>query len=250
MTAKGKTPAAPMPSPDRLRTELRRALAEQANPTDAPAMQAYMKSAMPFLGVHADQIRAIVKRTVDGKAFADHEALSAALLRLFRGATHREERYAAIALAASKPAKPFQTPAILPTYEAMIVEGAWWDLVDELAGHRVGGILATHPTPMKATMRAWARDDDLWKRRTAILSQLRFGAETDRKLLYDCIAPSIGSKEFFLRKAIGWALRQYARVEPDEVLRYVRAHAKELSGLSKREALKAQLKSGAIDTVP
>lgn len=250
MTRASKAPAAPMPPPDRLRAEIRRGLEARACPEHAAPMQSYMKSAMPCLGVHADEVRAVVKRATEGKAFADLDALSATLLRIFRGATHREERYAAIAIAATKAARPFQTPAILPTYEAMIVEGAWWDLVDELASHRVGGLLAAHPTPMKATMRAWARDENLWKRRTAILSQIRHRERTDRELLYDCIEPSIGSKEFFLRKAIGWALRSYAYVEPDEVLRYVRAHASELSGLSKREALKTQLKAGAIDAVP
>ena len=80
--------------------------------------------------------------------------------------------------------------------------------------------------------------DRLWKRRTAILSQLTFKQDTDLDLLYDCIGPSLPSKEFFLRKAIGWALRQYAWIDPAEVERYVREHEDELSPLSRREALK------------
>ena len=78
----------------------------------------------------------------------------------------------------------------------------------------------------------------MWKRRTAILSQLTFKKDTDLKLLYDCIEPSIESKEFFLRKAIGWALRQYAWTDPKEIQRYVRVNETRLSPLSRREALK------------
>ena len=87
-------------------------------------------------------------------------------------------------------------------------------------------------------MLAWAGDGDMWKRRSAILCQLGAKAETDLALLEAAIAPSLGSKEFFLRKAIGWALRQYARTDPAWVAAYVAAHDAELSPLSKREALK------------
>ena len=89
-----------------------------------------------------------------------------------------------------------------------------------------------------------ATSDNLWKRRTSIICQNTFKAETDLALLYACIEPSLASREFFLRKAIGWALRQYAWTDPDEVVRYVAAHEHELSGLSKREALKNVGRSG------
>jgi 3-methyladenine DNA glycosylase AlkD len=123
-------------------------------------------------------------------------------------------------------------------YEEMIVTGAWWDYVDAIAGHRLGLLLRRFPAPMRKQMLAWSRDQDLWKRRSAILCQLRFKGETDLELLYACIAPSLASREFFLRKAIGWALRQYAWTDPREVVRYVREHQAALSPLSRREALK------------
>ena len=91
---------------------------------------------------------------------------------------------------------------------------------------------------MRSAMLAWAGGDDLWKRRSAILCQLGWKGETDLGLLYACIEPSLGSKEFFLRKAIGWALRQYAWTDPGEVLRYVAANEERLAPLSRREALK------------
>jgi 3-methyladenine DNA glycosylase AlkD len=91
---------------------------------------------------------------------------------------------------------------------------------------------------MRKEMLAWSRSDDLWKRRSAILCQLTFKKATDLDLLYATIEPALSSKEFFLRKAIGWALRQHAWTDPEEIRRYVREHEEELSPLSKREALK------------
>jgi 3-methyladenine DNA glycosylase AlkD len=161
-----------------------------------------------------------------------------AVLALYRGAKRREERYAAIELTGLAAYADHQTMRSLPLYQELIVTGAWWDLVDGIAGHRLGNLLRRHPAPMKQKMLRWSRDGNLWKRRSAILCQLTFKRDTDLDLLYRCIEPSLGSNEFFLRKAIGWALRQYAWTDPDEVVRYVRAHEDRLSGLSKREALK------------
>ena len=220
-----------------LRT-LRAALVEIADPSRAPAMQAYMKSEMPFHGVGAKPFRATCKRAFAKVALPDAETWRREVLALWRGARFREERYAAVELCADRRARSFQNMSTLPVYEEMIVTGAWWDVVDPLATHRLGDILRGEPKPMKNAMRAWSRDPNMWKRRSAILCQNRFKGDTDLALLYDCIAPSIASREFFLRKAIGWALRQYARTDPKEVARYVREHEAELSPLSKREALK------------
>jgi 3-methyladenine DNA glycosylase AlkD len=128
--------------------------------------------------------------------------------------------------------------AAMPMFEEMIVTGAWWDYVDAIAGRQVGEILRKDPRRMKPMMRRWASDDHMWKRRTAILCQLGFKGETDLELLYHCIEANVAHKNFFIRKAIGWALRQYAWTDPKEVGRYVRAHRDELSPLSMREATK------------
>ena len=121
--------------------------------------------------------------------------------------------------------------------EEMVVTGAWWDYVDAIAGRGMGAMLAAHPRPVKAALREWAKDDDIWKRRTAILAQLKAKGETDTALLADAIRPSIGDPEFFLRKGIGWALREYSKTDPAWVLTFVEAHPG-LSALSRREALK------------
>jgi 3-methyladenine DNA glycosylase AlkD len=226
------------PSLSRLPSILRRELRKSAIAENAPAMQAYMKSAMPYLGVSAVPMRAVCKRVFADHAIVDAAAWRRDALEVWRGAQYREERYAAIELTGDKRARPFQTMDALPMYEEMIVSGAWWDTVDSVAVHRLDALLRADPRSMKKTMRAWSRSSDMWKRRSAIICQVTFKKETDTDLLYACIEPAIASKEFFLRKAIGWALRAYAWHAPDEVVRYVRAHEGELSGLSKREALK------------
>ncbi len=218
---------------------LRAALREQANPDNAGPMQAYMKSAMPYLGIKSTPLALICREHFAAHRLAGYESWRDTVLELWRDAEYREERYAAIALARYRFYAEYQQLKALPMYREMIVTGAWWDYVDNIAEYLVGGLLRRYPAAMAKTMRAWAKGEDMWLRRSAIICQMHFKQETDLRLLYDCIEPSIESREFFLRKAIGWALRQYARVDAREVRRYVKANRSRLSGLSQREALKA-----------
>ena len=227
-----------MPAKTDLAVSIHAALAAVADPARAPGMQAYMKSAMPYLGVAAGPLRQTCRALFRDLTWPDSAAWQADVLAIWRGAQFREERYAAIELTGVRAARPFQTLAALPMYEEMIVSGAWWDTVDNIVGQRFWTLLENEGAAMKQAMRAWSTDADMWKRRSAILCQLKGKRETDLELLYACIEPSIESKEFFLRKAIGWALRQYAWTDADEVRRYVSANADRLSGLSRREALK------------
>ena len=197
-----------------------------------------MKSAMPFHGVDTTTLRVITKRMFAAHPVADAAAWRRDVLAIWRGARFREEKYAAIELAGDPRARPFQKMAAFPMYEEMIVTGAWWDLVDALATKRLGDLLRNEPGPMRKAMRAWSRDPDMWKRRSAILCQVTFREKTDLGLLFALIEPSLGSKEFFLRKAIGWALRSYAWTDERPVVRYVEANRARLSPLSVREALK------------
>ncbi|HEU5161528.1 MAG TPA: DNA alkylation repair protein [Thermoanaerobaculia bacterium] len=217
---------------------LRSSLRAIADPARAEGARAYMKSEMPFHGVGAVPLRKTCRALFEALEFETEGAWRAAVLDLWRNAKFREERYAAVELSGIRAARAWQTMRALPMYEEMIVSGAWWDFVDAIASHRLGAILRNEPAAMRRAMLAWSRDPDLWKRRSAILCQLGFKDATDLPLLYACIEPSLGSKEFFLRKAIGWALRQYAWTDPDEVRRYVRANEERMSGLTKREALK------------
>jgi 3-methyladenine DNA glycosylase AlkD len=201
-------------------------------------MQAYMKSAMPYHGVAAPVLKKLVRQLSADLKFGSAADWQEAVLTLWREARFREERYVAIELCLLRSVAAFQTPAVLPMYEEMIVSGAWWDFVDAIASNCVGTLLKRFSQPIGWEMRQWSRCSDMWKRRTSILCQLKFKKDTDLRLLYSCIEPSLDSREFFLRKAIGWALRQYAWSDAGEIRRYVREHEGRLSPLSKREALK------------
>jgi 3-methyladenine DNA glycosylase AlkD len=218
--------------------KLREALRQAGDPVRASAMQAYMKSAMQYHGVPTPLLRQICKATFADLQFQTRLQWQDQVLELWRNACFREERYAALHLAGDKRALPFQTLSAMKMFEELIVTGAWWDYVDDIASHRVGPILRDYPVPMRRKMLSWSKSGNLWKRRTAIICQLGFKAETDLKLLYACIEPSLGSREFFLQKAIGWALRQYAWIDNAEIKRYVRLNRTRLSALSCREALK------------
>ncbi len=240
-----------LPAADQaLIADVKAELAAVADPELAASYQSYMKSSMPFRGM-----RSAVSRTIQKAAFARHpldgwDAWHDTVLALWRGAEYREERYAAIGLSQHGSYADHQTRETLPMYEELIVTGAWWDYVDSIANHSLGTLLRRYPRFTKHGMRQWSTHADMWKRRSSIICQLSFKDDIDLDLLYDCIEPNMADREFFIRKAIGWALRQHAWTDPDEVVRYVTANADRLSGLSKREALKNVLKSGAIDTVP
>jgi len=216
---------------------MRSALAAAADPERAPRMQAYMKSEMPYRGITAPDMRAISKRVFAEHPISSCEEWQSAVLELWREARFREERYAAIELLAQRRHRDCRTPDVLPIYEEMITTGAWWDYVDEVSQH-VGNLLRSHPELMKPVMRAWSTDKSLWKRRVSIICQITFKKETDLDLLYSNIEPNLAERNFFIRKAIGWALRAYAWTDPVEVQRYVAQNEARLSGLSRREALK------------
>lgn len=220
-----------------LATAVRAALAAAADPERAAGMRAYMKSEMPYRGIRSADMRAISKRVFAEHPLESCEEWLAAILKLWRGAQFREERYAALELLAQKRHRDCRTPAVLPMYEELITTGAWWDYVDETA-HHVGDLLRSYPKQVRPVMRAWSHDDDIWKRRVSIICQISFKRETDLELLYANIEPNLADRSFWIRKAIGWALRAYAWTNPKEVERYVVANQARLSGLSRREALK------------
>jgi len=200
-------------------------------------MQAYMKSTMPYYGLSSAQVDAICKQVFAEHPFPSCDDWRAAIVELWRRARYREERYAAIRLVFYKRHRECWTPDLMQMLEEMIVSGAWWDYVDALA-QVVGELLRAHPKQIRPLMRAWSKDENLWKRRVSIICQNSFKRDTDLKLLYANIEPNLADRDFFIRKAIGWALRAYAWTDPKEVARYVREHEAQLSGLSRREALK------------
>jgi len=218
-------------------TAARDGLADLADPRKAPDMQRYMKSEMPFRGVPSPERRTLGKRLFDAHPLSDVDEWRTTVLSLWRDAEYREERYVAIDLSGHRRYAGWQTPDLLPMYEEMIVSGAWWDFVDELANRRVGPLLRAHRAALSPVLRRWATDADLWRRRTSIICQLGFKEDTDTDLLTYAIEANVGDRDFFIRKGIGWALRQFARTEPSWVRAFVDAHPA-LSPLSRKEATK------------
>jgi 3-methyladenine DNA glycosylase AlkD len=211
---------------------IRDGLAGLANPAKAPDMQAYMKSAMPFYGVQKPARAQLARAVFDAHPLDDFDAWQRTIQTMWRDATHREERYLALALLQDRRYRAYRTMRALPLYEELIVTGAWWDFVDEVSAGPLGALLPE----VAPTLRDWSTDAVMWKRRASIIAQVRRKRDTDFELLTACIEPNRGDREFFIRKAIGWALRAYAWVEPEVVIAYCDTH--ELSPLSRREALK------------
>jgi 3-methyladenine DNA glycosylase AlkD len=164
-------------------------------------------------------------------------ALRAAVDELWDGARFREERYLALSLTGHRRHLRWLEPSWVPLYHHWIVSGAWWDFTDEIASKRIGPLLRADPAAVLPVVREWISDPDRWLRRTAVICQLGSGEATDTALLAEAIEANLADPDFFLRKAVGWALRRHARTDPDWVRTFVADHPG-LSPLSRREALR------------
>lgn len=195
---------------------VRAALKAVADPSRSAAMSAYMRDQFPFLGVTAALRRQATRR------FLSREAEWGLIFSLF-DAPERELNYVGV----DAVHRAHLSHADLPKLRQLVMTKPWWDTVDSLA--KAVGSVATADD-----MREWAVDKHLWVRRAALLHQL--GRAPDTELLAELIELNLGSGEFFIDKAIGWALRDAARHDPEWVRRYVAAT--DLAPLSRREALK------------
>lgn len=214
---------------------IRSSLHSAADATRGLGAQAYMKSDMPSLGVRVPEVRKIVKAAAKQFPVKSPDDLRSAVLELWRHAEAREERYAAIDLTGLRMVK--EDLHMLPIYEEIIRTGAWWDLVDGVT-HRICGLLLAHRSTMTPVLLQWSKDDDMWVRRAAITAQLGAKSKTDAGLLAEVISPNLSDNEFFIRKAIGWALREYSKTDPEWVRAFASSNAGALSPLSTREALR------------
>lgn len=221
---------------------VRDGLASAGDPARAVQQQAYMKSAMPYYGLTAAELKALLRPILVEHRFEERAEWETTARLLWDVATHREERYAAIALLRHRHYHPWVDADLVPLLEHLVRTGAWWDYVDEIASHLVGQVLLEDRPTLTPLMIDWAQDDHLWVRRTAMLCQLRHREQTDTDLLEHALVANLDDtalgKEFFIRKALGWALREHAKTDAAWVLDFVGTHADRLSGLSRREALK------------
>jgi 3-methyladenine DNA glycosylase AlkD len=222
--------------PPTLAAALRDGLAQLADAEAAPPMQAYMKSAMPFRGVKTPARVAMVRRVVVERPPGDRAGWESTVLSLWDGAEYREERYVALDLCGHRSARRWQDAETISLYDHFIVDGAWWDLVDPVATRLVGPVLVADRRRVEPIVRRWSVDADMWRRRAAILVQIGARHATDVALLADVIDANADGADFFIRKAIGWALRECAKTNPQWVRAFVDARAGRLSPLSVREA--------------
>ncbi|MFI7343011.1 DNA alkylation repair protein [Streptomyces sp. NPDC050085] len=205
-----------------------------ADPERAAAMRAYMKDVAPFLGLPSPVRKELTKAVLDGTPRPDEADLTAVALRCW---ALPEREYAYFAVDYLRRHVRRLSSGFLPVARHLVTTGPWWDTVDLLAAHVVGGLVAADPK-LTADMDAWIEDPDLWVARTALLHQLRHKDATDEQRLFAYCLRQAGHQDFFVRKAIGWALREYAKTDPAAVRAFVAGHRDVLAPLSVREALK------------
>ncbi|MEV0979034.1 DNA alkylation repair protein [Streptomyces sp. NPDC049915] len=205
-----------------------------ADPERAGAMRAYMKDVAPFLGIATPERRGLSRTVLSGTARPGEADCAAIALRCW-ALPEREYHYFAVDYLRRHVGRC--SSAFLPVVRHLITTVPWWDTVDLLAAHVVGPLVAADPG-LATAMDAWIADDDLWPARTALLHQLRFKEDTDTERLFGYCLRRSGHPDFFIRKAIGWALREYAKTDPDAVRAFLARERGRFAALTVREALK------------
>ncbi len=206
---------------------------QNADPAQAAPMKKYMRGQFEYLGIKTPQNVALQKDFFAEHGFPKLSDLEIVLRDLW-SLPQREFQYVAVGLLGrfnkEIPAK------FIKTIEYLIITKSWWDTVDSIAGGTVGVHFRRFPEVREKYLATWRASDNFWLRRTIILFQLNYKKETDFALLSEIICENLNSKEFFINKAIGWSLRQYARVDANAVKKFVRSTS--LHPLSRREAMK------------
>jgi len=224
-----------MDNPQKIIKKLETEFVKIADSIKAKDQQRYMKSKLPFFGVSLPDVRKISKTIFKDFVPEDNHEYCETLLYLFENAKQREIWYAAETYASKF--KVFISEKNLDVYLKVIRIARWWDIVDPFAANLVGkALLESKYKHMFANK--WIVDEDMWVRRTALLFQLKYKDRTDFDLLSELILKVAHEKEFFIRKAIGWSLREYSKTNPDAVKRFIEQNREKLSGLSIREGLK------------
>ncbi|XUL86710.1 DNA alkylation repair protein [Streptomyces galilaeus] len=208
--------------------------AAAADPERTVPMRAYMKDIAPFLGLTTPVRRALSRTVLEGTPRPDETDCTAIALRCWE-LPEREYQYFAVDYLRRH--VRHCTSGFLPVARHLVSTVPWWDTVDALASHVVGGLVAADPQ-LTADMDAWIVDDDLWVARTALLHQLRYKERTDTERLFAYCLSQSGHPDFFIRKAIGWCLREYAKTDPEAVRGFLAREKGRFAPLSVREALK------------
>lgn len=207
---------------------------KNANPANAGPMKKYMRDQFEYLGTKSPQFKALQADFIKQNGLPSITDLDVIVRELW-DLPQREFQYLATSLIGKMETQ--LEADFITTLEHLITHKSWWDTVDTIAGHPVGVMFKRYPKVKAKYLKKWRKSDNFWLRRTTLLFQLAYKEETDFELLCELIKENLGSNEFFINKAIGWALRQYAWTNPSAVKKLVKA-TKELHPLSRREALK------------
>lgn len=224
-----------MYSPEDVLRFVRRELAASADAEKAEQMARYMKTNMPFYGVQKpgrEHIARSVKWHFRPSSHTEYEDL----VRLLWAQNHREEKYLAVQFA--RTFRLFITSDALPLYEFLIRDGAWWDFVDDVAIRLVGSVLRHERDAVSSLLDRWIEDDDRWIRRSAIIAQVMHRSDTDEARLFRYCRACLEETDPFIRKAIGWALRDYAKASPNSVARFVQDNSDAMARITYMEATK------------
>ncbi|PKR84499.1 DNA alkylation repair protein [Heyndrickxia camelliae] len=206
---------------------------KHADPEKAIPMENYMKNHFPFLGIKTPERNQILK-----EFFQETEIIKKPFSHEFVNGlwSLKEREYHYAALAYCQQFKKGFTDEDLPFFEKLITTNSWWDTADIIAPHIIGDIAGKFPAVISKNIDKWATDENRWLRRSAILFQLKYKSNTDADLLYHYCLLNADSKEFFVQKAIGWALREYSKTNSESVRSFIQSHS--LPKLSLREARK------------
>jgi 3-methyladenine DNA glycosylase AlkD len=234
VTGSGTLGVPPSTLADTVLERLTTAYAAAADPERAVAMRAYMKDLAPFLGLTTPVRRALSRTVLAGTPRPDEADCTAIALRCWQ-LPEREYHYFAVDYLRRHAGRC--SSGFLPVARRLVTTVPWWDTVDALAAHVVGTLVAADPK-LTADMDAWIADEDLWVARTALLHQLRYKERTDAGRLFAYCLRQSGHPDFFVRKAIGWCLREYAKTDPEAVRAFLAREQGRFAALSVREALK------------
>ncbi|MBU6341408.1 MAG: DNA alkylation repair protein [Bacteroidetes bacterium] len=202
------------------------------HPDIAQGQIAYMRNQFDFFGIKTPQRNALVREILENRGIPTGETLHK-LIQLCYDQDQRELQYFALTLL-EKSIKKLEVKDI-DLLEGLIVQKSWWDTVDWIA-KLTGMYFKRFPMQIKPVTARWMDSGNIWLQRVSIIFQLTYKEKTDFDLLFSYISRIAGSKEFFLQKGAGWALRQYSRTNPDAVRMFVESHA--LAPLTRREALR------------
>lgn len=221
--------------------ELEKIFREKSNPELSPAMEKYMKDKFKFLGIKTPDRKLIFREFIKKYGYPKRENLNKTVMEIWN-LPEREFQYIALEILEKQIKKSELNDIEL--FEKLIVSKSWWDTVDTISTRLTGEYMKKFPEQIEAYTKKWLKSDNIWLKRMAILFQLKYYKNTNTALLKECVNSCSGTNEFFLNKAIGWALREYAKTNKDWVLDFVENN--HLSNLSKREALKHLSKNNFI----